>query len=421
MDALGTRELLQAAVDEHGSYSAVARAFGMKETTVKSRARSWGVSSRHPRATLGKDTPARGPEPLGASIAGDMASIVLPDGFPWQPEQLLRDHGLDPDEWVVTAARPNTWQALAPEGEVIDLHQLKVEAKRRIPADMILPARSDGWTPQRTARRPRPKAATELVCVVSDTHAPYHDAGLHDCLLQWLEQHQPARAYDFGDLLDLPTPSRHRTTKGFEATPQESIDARYRLDAERVAASPDTAWTVVLGNHDERVDHAIRDKIGAHVARIARAGDTLPVMDLGFLLRYDELGINLIRPEGDYHAITVEIAPGLFGRHGTKAGKHGGAVKAVERRDASLGQGHDHKMVAQQHVRYDDRGEARTYWTFSWGAMCQRDLGYVEDPDVAQGFSTITLHPCGRWHHEFAPYDAATRTLTWRDERYEAR
>lgn len=280
-------------------------------------------------------------------------------------------------------------------------------------------ARSKGWRPS-LPKRAAPDRATQLVVCVSDTHAPYHDPGLHDCLLQWLNQHQPERAFDFGDLLDLPTPSRHRTTRGFEASPQESLNVRYQLDAERVAASPHTRWTVCLGNHDERLDHAVRDKVGAHVARIARAGEDVPVMDLGFLLRYDELGIELARPSGDYHSVTLEIAPGLHARHGTKAGKHGGAVKAIEKHAGSVAQGHDHKQVLQQIVKYDEAGVAQSRWAISFGAMCSRDLGYVEDPDVGQGFLTITVHADGSWHPELARYDAASKRLYWRSECYTA-
>jgi hypothetical protein len=284
----------------------------------------------------------------------------------------------------------------------------------------LTPARSKGWQPS-LPKRPAPNRATQLVLCVSDTHAPYHDPGLHDCLLQWLYQHQPEQAFDFGDMLDLPTPSRHRTTRGFEATPQESLNARYELDAERVAASPRTQWTVCLGNHDERLDHAIRDKVGAHVARIARAGDDVPVMDLGFLLRYDELGIDLARPSGDYHSVTLEIAPGLHARHGTKAGKHGGAVKAIEKHAGSVAQGHDHRQVLQQIIKYDEHGIAQARWAISFGAMCSRDLGYVEDPDVGQGFLTVTVHDDGSWHPELARYDAATKRLFWRNECYTAK
>lgn len=279
-------------------------------------------------------------------------------------------------------------------------------------------ARSKGWTPS-VPRFRAPVRASELVLCVSDTHAPYHDPDLHTCLLGWLRVHQPDRAYDFGDLLDLPIPSRHRSTKGFEASPQESLDARYQLDAERVAASPRTQWTVCLGNHDERIDHAVRDRIGAHVARIARAGDDLPVLDLGFLLRYDELGVELMRPSGDYHSVSVEIAPGLHARHGTKAGKHGGAVKAIEKHAGSVAQGHDHRQVLQQVVRYDEHGVAQSRWAISFGAMCARDLGYVEDPDVGQGFVTITVHADGSWHPEIARWDAAAGRLYWRDEVYD--
>lgn len=418
-----TPEQARADLERFGTVSGVARAYGMPRGTLVSRLETWGIQSPTKRGAHKPDgtTPrATTPDPAESPLHPDARSIVVDPGNPFQPDQILRDEGLDPDEWIVTDARPNQWQALAPEGEIVTLHQLKVEARRRIPADAILPARTEGWRPRR--RTAKPGRATKLVLVVSDTHAPYHDEGLHECLLQWITKHQPDDAWDLGDLIDLPTPSRHRATRGFDHTPQECIDARYRLDADRVAASPSTRWRALLGNHDIRIEHAIIDKIGTHVARIARAGDTLPVMDLGHLLRYDELGIDLVRPEGEYFSVTVEIAPGLNGRHGTKSGgKHGGSVKTIERRTGSMMQGHAHKLVTHLHTRYDDAGVARDLWTLDVPTMARRDIAssYMEDGDVAQGFWSIAQHADGSWHPEMARYDDSTRTLYWRDERYQ--
>ena len=275
----------------------------------------------------------------GSQISDTNATIVTSKSqigdIALDPDDVLRDNGLDPKDWVVTDSWPNSWNALAPEGEVVTLHQLKLQARKIIPDDMILPARNEGYRPRRITNPKRSKQP-ELVLTVGDTHAPYHDKGLHECTRRWLAHNKPQRAYDLGDLVDLPIPSRHRPTQGFEATPQECIDTRYEVDVDRVDASEDTVWEALYGNHDIRVDHAVRDKIGAHVARLSRAGSDLPVLDLAYLLRYDELGIKIHRPPGDYHSVTIEIAPGLFARHGTKAGKHGGAMKAVERRDSSL-------------------------------------------------------------------------------------
>lgn len=420
---------LQKALDDLGGWAAVSRATGVGTTTLQARGNRWGCTSPHARAKIAQ-TETRDAanitrayaERSGVTVDGDTATIIVDPSSPWQPDELLRNHGLNPDEWLVTNARPNTWQALATEGRIVDLHQLKVEAVRRIPADLVLPARADGWKP--TRRAARAKRATRLISVVSDTHAPYHDEGLHDCHLQWLEKHRPDDEWDLGDLLDLPTPSRHRTTRGFDASPQECIDTRYQVDRDRVAASPNTRRRALLGNHDVRIEHAILDKIGSHVARIARAGDTLPVMDLGFLLRYDELGIELIRPEGEYFSVTVEIAPGLHGRHGTKtSGKHGGSVKTIERRTTSMMQGHAHKAVSHLHTRYDDAGIARDLWTLDVPTMARRDIAssYHEDGDVAQGFWTIHQHADGSWHPHLARYDEASQTLYWHDEAYQPR
>lgn len=412
MAKLDTAAELRAAIQAAGSVRAAARKHGIARTTLVSRLERFEREEKQLSATPGS-------EPVEYFVDGDTVTITGPVGEWKQPTQLLQDHGLNPDEWIVTRARPNTWQMWGGEEiGTVDLHQLKLEATRRVPADMVLPAQTAGWKPVR--RMEKPRVTTNLIAVVSDTHAPYHDEGLHECFLQWLKKHRPAKAYDLGDILDLPIPSRHRVKRKFNASPQECVNTRYRVDAERVAASVDTEWNVLLGNHDERIDHALTDRGLDHLARLCPAEDELPALDLGRLLRYDELGITLIRPESEYHGVVIELAPGLFGRHGTKSGKHGGAVKAADRRPTHQAQGHDHKQVLHQHVVYSETGDARSYWTISTGAMCQRDLGYVEDPDTAQGFLTVTLHEDGSWHPELARYDAATRKLYWRGEQYAA-
>lgn len=408
------RDALAGEIERHGSISAAARAHGCPTPTVGNWARKFGLKSVHQNAPIKH----RG----GAVSVDDTAVITLP-AHPKRagsrtPEQVLIDHGLDPAEWDVQSYNDNFWEQGGDDGGT--LTQSKVTARRLKPLDVTLPARAAGWKPPKPRPRKKPQTGAQTIALFSDAHAPYHDRALESCSLQWLADVKPAAAWDLGDLLDMPTPSRHRTTRGFDATPQEGIDTRYRLDASRVAASPRTTWRVIIGNHDERIEHAIVDKIGRHVASISRAGETTPALDLGYLLRYDELGIELIRPDGDYHSVTVEIAPGLHARHGTKAGVHGGAVKAIAARDSSLAQGHAHKLAMMTHVRYDADRKARTIWSLQCPAMCQRDLGYMEDPNTAQGFLTVTLHPDGSWHPEHAVFDEASGRLFWRDRVYSA-
>jgi hypothetical protein len=405
------RDTLAGEIERHGSVSEAARAHGTPTPTVGNWARKYGLRSSH------KNSPGAAPVPP------DDETIVTLPAHPKRagsrtPEQVLTDHGLDPDEWTVTSYNDNFWEQGGDDGGT--LTQSKVTARRRKPLDCVLPARGDGWIPPKPRRYTKPETRPRVIALFSDGHAPYQDRALEDCANQWLADVQPYAWWDLGDLLDLPTPSRHRTTRGFEASPQEGIDERYKMDARRVAASPKSIRRAIVGNHDVRIEHAIVDKIGRHVAGISRAGESTPAIDLGYLLRYDELGIELVRPDGDYHSVTVEIAPGLHARHGTKAGVHGGAVKAIAARDSSLAQGHAHKLAMMTHVRYDADRKARTIWSLQVPAMCQRDLGYMEDPNTAQGFLTVTLHQDGSWHPEHAVFDEATGRLMWRDRVYTA-
>lgn len=339
----------------------------------------------------------------------------------WTDSDLISYHGLDPEQSIVTKRQAKRWNQAIGDGQVAEMNGLTLTIESRYPADTILPARSDGWIPPPVSAAP--VRAVRIITVSTDWHAPYEDQGLFDCYLQLLADLDPDEDWDLGDLVDYPQPSRHRMTKGFEATPQECVDARYKHDARRVAAAPRAVHKRLYGNHDMRVDIAVTEKIGAHVARLARAGDTLPVLDLGHLLRYDELGIEVLRPDGDYHSVVAKIVEGLNARHGTKSGPMGGAVKTMSRRSTSQISGHDHKQMSTQHVMYDDEDVVELRVSASIGCGCQRALArtYVEDADIHLGVAVVTDHGGGVFNVELARYDDARQVLYFRDRVYRPR
>lgn len=409
MDDITTAHGLQAELDRLGSWAAVSRAHGVRESTLKDRGRRLGCCSPSPRATLVNPTGT----PRAIEVDIDPAMVR------WTDSDLLAFHDIDPAESIITKRQAKRWNQAIGDGQVAEMNGLTLTIEPRYPADTILPARTDGWTPPRR-KPPRPGRATRIITVSTDWHAPYQDRGLEDCYLQVLADLQPDEDWDLGDLCDFPTPSRHRTTQGFEATPQECVDERYRHDARRVAAAPNAQHKRLYGNHDERIDHAVRDKVGAHVARLARAGDTLPVLDLAHLLRYDELGIEVLRPEGDYHSVVAKIVEGLNARHGTKSGPMGGAVKTMSRRSAAQLSGHDHKQATTIHVMYDEDDRVELRLSSSIGCGCQRALArsYSEDAAAHLGFAVVTDHGGGVFNVELARYDDARRVLYFRDRVY---
>jgi hypothetical protein len=418
MQDVSTASGLQAELDRLGSWAAVGRAHGIPPTTLQQRGKRWGCKTPHVRSVgIGDGTAtSAGESPTGpAAVTID----VDPTMVRWTDSDLIAFHNLDPELNIVTGRQAKRWNQAIGDGNVAEMNGLTLTIETRYPANAILPARTEGWTPPRR-KPPRPGKAHRVITVSTDWHAPYQDRGLEDCYLQVLADLQPDEDWDLGDLCDFPTPSRHRTTRGHEATPQEGIDERHKHDAKRVAAAPNAIHKRMLGNHDERIDHAIRDKIGAHVARLARAGDTLPVIDLANLLRYDELGIELLRPDGDYHSVVAKICDGLNARHGTKSGPHGGAIKTMQRRSSSQLSGHDHKQLSTIHVSYDDDDRVELRLSASIGCGCSRALArtYAEDADIHLGFAVVTDHGGGIFNVENVRYDDARRVLYFRDKVY---
>lgn len=411
----------------HGSSQKAARATG----NVSARnAQQWW--SRMEAAgcvdASGRPTGVPVPERKGGRPKADPSKQVGveieidPTMVRWTDSDLMRFHGWDPELNVITRRQAKRWNQAIGNGEVAEMNGLTITVESRYPADTILPARTEGWKPPRRGPR-NAVAGARVITVSTDWHEPYSDAGLFDCYLQVLAELKPDEDWDLGDLVDYPQPSRHRMTKGFEATPQECVDARYRHDAERVAASPRTVHRRLYGNHDVRVDVAVTEKVGKHVARLARAGDEIPVLDLGHLLRYDELGIEVLRPEGDYHSVVAKIVEGLNVAHGTKSGNFGGAVKRIVRRVASMLQGHDHKQLLKQVTAYDENDQAVLTIAASIGCGCQRALArsYAEDADAHLGFAVVTDHGGGSFNVELARYDDTKRELYFRGKVYRPR
>lgn len=372
-----------------------------------------------PEVTNLRGRPPSAPKPPDGSVEVE----VDPSMVRWSDSDLIAFHQLDPELNIVTKRVAKRWNQALGEGKVAEMNGLTLTIESRYPADTILPARSEGWKPPKRGKAKPVLGRPRVITVSTDWHEPYSDDGLFDCYLQVLEELEPDEDWDIGDLVDYPQPSRHRMTKGFEATPQECVDARYKHDACRVAAAPGAVHKRLYGNHDVRVDIAVTEKVGAHVARLARAGDTLPVLDLGHLLRYDELGIEVLRPDGDYHSVVAKLAEGLNVSHGTKSGPFGGAVKRILRRVASMLTGHDHKQSILQRVNYDEDDNAVLTVSASIGCGCQRALArsYAEDADAHLGFAVVTDHGAGSFNVELARYDDTKRELYFRGKVYRPR
>lgn len=420
-------EQLAAAIARHGSVRATAAATGVGRTTL----RKW--IDRHEISTAaagsGKDAAAA----PGATITGSEAELrsrpVRVGVDRLTPDELLREHGLDPADWIVGEPTVKRWTVLTgkdADGEqgVAVMSQIIVRARRRPDLGLLQAPPLDRFvrplpTVERATERPR------LIVVCSDPHHPYIDRELHAAMLGFLADMQPDEGFDLGDGINASAAGRHRPNPAFHETLNECLDSEVQAWHDRVVASPATRWRRLPGNHDdwlrryqlERAAALYGVRRGQLEEEIARGDVEPPALSLARLLRLEEFGVEMIEAprDGEYHDARVRIAPGLVAIHGVQAGRQG-AYRAALRLTCSQMQGHDHKQSLEYVTRYDDEHRAGDAAAVSVGSLARRILGYDDAPDNQQGFATVTVWPDGRWHIELARWDAGE--LVWRDRRW---
>lgn len=243
------------------------------------------------------------------------------------PDAMLRERKLNPEEWLIDSATVNEWDGPSQEGPVT-YHQAKIHIKRKRPELQLLPARSDGWIAP-----PRKRAATKgtkLIAVVGDQQCPYYDENLHYLFCGWLEENQPDEIVFLGDTVDYPEISRHRLDPENTATVNECTQSGYDLLRGVRVAAPNALIRKLAGNHDERLRNILLDKPSVQPLYGAKQADSpeekgAVALGLPFLLRLDELGIEYIEPAGSYDLAQINLSDKLAVRHGWIARQGSGA------------------------------------------------------------------------------------------------
>jgi hypothetical protein len=378
-------ETLQQMLHERGC-EVVAREFGMSGSALGYRARKMGL------------TTAKGSAPHG--VAGNTHTVDVEPGADLSPDKLLRRVGLDPEQWVVTnvKAREGTWGSPDAPNE-----QLRLEVSVRPVQGMIRPPDLKDWKPL-PKPKPRKRKDTEPLraVVISDHHAPRHEKSFHRLFVQWLRDHQPDHIHVNGDLLDLPSVSRHRTTDEFNHSVNECLRGGLAILRDYRDACPDARITYLKGNHEARLEHYQHDA-APEVKNVAPGGgetldgtsDERPWHDLRRLLYLDELHIEFI-PEQWEHA-KIPLSRRLTSRHGFSTSPQAGKVM-LDKLSGSTIQGHDHRLNMTLRTRHtgdpDDPLEVRL--AMSGGCACEipGGLGYVTggEPDWANGAIAVDIY-----------------------------
>jgi hypothetical protein len=342
------------------------------------------------------------------------------------PEQMLKDRGLDPKDWEIDGASVNEWTGPSENGKET-YHQAKLYIKRKKDKQLLLPARSDGW--KAPAKAQLNSSKPRFVVIVADQHAPFHDPRLHELFCSWLKTNKPDEGVLAGDLIDAPDLSKHRLDPENTASIVECLQSAYDLLLDYVRSSPTTKWKYLPGNHCARIRSYIIDH-ARELYGLKRANEKLPLFDLPYLLRLDELDIEFVDPHGNYEAAQIVLSNKLAIKHGSSAAKNAGstAIKALEQHQHSIAIGHVHRQALVHRTKHDINGKPSTLVAAEIGCMCSIDKrndfdgrrfpAYIEKADWQNGWLSACIWPDGTFHLDCATYFDGT--VLWRDQRLDS-
>ncbi len=363
-------------------------------------------------------------EPLGVpgvSVANDgtatITTLTRASGENVTPDDVLVEHGFDSTAWEVVGYTSNRWHAQTPNGREL-FEQSKLVARKRFAAE-LRPAmpREPGWT----SPKPQPCSTTRsrMTLVLGDPHEPLGERAFIEAQIELIREYQPYRIILLGDTADNSPWKRHKKNRRIDCSAQEAIDATYNYLASIRAAAPNAIIQMVYGNHD----YWVIDRILETIPQLATLRQPGPggkqIICLNDWLRLDELHIEAVETQGEYHDVMLQIMPDLVGMHGVKSGPYGGAVKEFDTWEgASVIQGHDHKTaIVAVAKRLADNTDVQRY-AISVGTSARRDLGYDHRRNIGQSFVTLTEYDDGEWHPELGVFNPQTQTTTWRNWRY---
>lgn len=350
---------------------------------------------------------ADGPKPTGPQAHGidrddqagkaTITSKPLTDARGVTPDDLLRKHGLDPDEWIVTSIRVSEWG-----NPGTPMFQLRVNATRRDNM-LIIPDLGSDFTPWAFGKK---TTAARRVTFIPDLHAPYHDERALRAVCDLLADEWPEEIIFLGDVADNSMLSKHRTHRRFGAMLNETNDAVVKNFRRVREAAPEARIIFLPGNHDDRILYYAQDFAteldGVRPGRLDEAEEE-PPSSLGFrqLWRLDELGIELI--DEDWKLAQYAVTPELDARHGYLTGNNS-ERKLLEKHGRSQVHGHDHRGSLVYRTKHDPL-DVRVAMSCGSLSEIRRDgIGYEPAPDWTPGIGWAQIWDDGLFQLSFLPY-----------------
>lgn len=418
-------------ISEGATNATLAREFSTSETAIRR------FRKRH------QVNPAGFADGDYTKVNGDQAEAKITSDMPIldDPDRMLRQRGLDPEDWDISNITVNEYQgpnsALGRENggpSKITYYQTKFTCVKKRPEIQLVAARDTGRTFTPRAYSPLRLNEPKLVVIVGDQQAPFHDLGLHEAFLGWLEYYKPQEGVSLGDTADYPDISRHRLDPQNTATVNECTQATYDMLLDYRIVSEDTAWTILGGNHcSERLRNILLDKPSVQPMYGIKRADTPDesgpeVVTVEHLWRLDELGFDFVDSHGPYDLAEHKLTDHLAVRHGWIVRKDSGstALETLKALGYSILVGHGHRQAQVFKTVHDIDRSAKVLTGVEIGCMCrvEQEIGpdgrvwpnYTVAPDWQQGFATATIWPDGMFKIDLATY--VNGTLLYKDQRF---
>ena len=232
----------------------------------------------------------------------------------------------------------------------------------------------------------------QRIAALFDIHCPYHSIEALTAALEWLKQQEPTMIVIGGDFFDFYGLSRFLKDPDKRSPAEEIRTGIELLKAIYVALRPKNGVIFKMGNHDERFEHFLWQKMGEmaglqdleelkeitleNILR-KRLGPEFPLAFVGEkrIIKAGDLNITHGHEFPSGIASPVNVARGLY-----------------LRAKANAICGHSHK--SSEHSETDINGNMITTW--SVGALCELHPLYMPINSWNHGVALITLDEEGK-------------------------
>lgn len=254
----------------------------------------------------------------------------------------------------------------------------------------------------------------DTAVVINDAHCPFQDEGALRPVMQFITDLQPDVIFINGDMIDFSGISRFSTNplralSGHEirvitehgqkhpntdlvlqAAIQRELNETYIVLQRIRAAAPRAKLHYIFGNHEYRMFRYLIDR-APELVGITKAGSDqagIEVLDLGYLLRFDELRINKVF-SGQKESF-MRWGRHLVVGHFDMVRKHSGwtAKSLLEDKSISLIQAHTHRVGSFFKTTFG--GEVLQ--SHENGCLCSLSPEYMTTPNWQQGLCVIRKH-----------------------------